>query len=106
MLIDGQTRINRCVEFYRRLLTGIKTADIRTAWEYAVEEAGLQGICFHSLRHTTASHLGMQGSSTLEIAAILGHKTLAMVKRYSHLSTSSTARVLSRMNEEILGTGS
>ena len=77
--------------------------EIRTAWENVIEKAGLQGLRFHDLRHTVASHLAMNGASTLEIAAILGHKTLAMVKRYSHLSVSATAFALNRMNEEILG---
>jgi hypothetical protein len=45
----------------------------------------------------------MGGFSTLEIAAVLGHKTLAMVKRYSHLSISATARALDRLNDEIFG---
>ena len=80
---------------------GKKPADIRSAWENAVKEANLKDICFHSLRHTAASHLGMSGASTLEIAEILGHKTLAMVKRYSHLSTAATARTLNRMNDVI-----
>lgn len=78
-------------------------AEIRTAWENAVEKANLKELRFHDLRHTAASHLAMNGASTLEIAAILGHKTLSMVKRYSHLSVSATALALNRMNEEILG---
>ena len=40
---------------------------------------------FHSLRHTHASWLALQGESLLTIAESLGHKTLAMVKRYAHL---------------------
>lgn len=79
-----------------------KSADIKGGWENAVDEADLKDVCFHTLRHTAASHLAMGGFSTLEIAAILGHKTLAMVKRYSHLSTSATARALDQLNYEIL----
>ena len=81
---------------------GEKPADIRAAWEMAVKEAGLE-ICFHTLRHTAASHLTMEGASAIEVGAVLGHKTLAMIKRYSHLSVSSTARIVCRMNEEVLG---
>jgi site-specific recombinase XerD len=81
---------------------GRKPADIRSAWEIAVKEAGLE-ICLHTLRHTAASHLTMEGASALEVGAVLGHKTLAMIKRYSHLSVSSTARVVCRMNEEVIG---
>lgn len=83
---------------------GTKPACIRKAWENAIEEAGLDSeVVFHSLRHTAASHLAQNGVSHLEIAAILGHKSLSMIKRYSHLSTASTAKSLDRLNEEILG---
>lgn len=82
---------------------GHSFADIRTAWDQAVERAKLKNVTFHTLRHTAASHLAMSGASTLEIAAILGHKTLAMVKRYSHLSISATSKALQRMNQEIFG---
>jgi integrase len=46
----------------------------------------LPDFVFHSLRHSVASHVAMAGGSPLDIAAVTGHKTLAMVKRYSHLS--------------------
>ena len=41
---------------------------------------------WHDLRHTAASYLAMSGVSLVEIAKVLGHRTLAMVARYSHLS--------------------
>ncbi|MBY0529253.1 MAG: site-specific integrase [Rhabdochlamydiaceae bacterium] len=81
---------------------GKRPGDIRGAWENAIKEAGL-AICFHTLRHTAASHLTMGGASMIEVGAILGHKTLAMIKRYSHLSVTAAAKVLSRMNDEVLG---
>ena len=52
---------------------------------------------FHDLRHTTASMLAAQGASLLEIADVLGHKTLAMVKRYSHLVIDHKAKVIEKM---------
>jgi len=85
---------------------GAQPADITCAWKEAVKKANLTNIRFHDLRHTAASHLAMNGASTLEIAAILGHKTLAMVKRYSHFSDSATAKVLQRMNNAIFGNAS
>jgi len=44
-----------------------------------------QTITFHSLRHTFASWLAMQGESLITIRDLLGHKTTAMTERYSHL---------------------
>lgn len=83
---------------------GSQPTDITCAWKEAILRANLPKLRFHDLRHTAASHLAMSGASTLEIAAILGHKTLAMVKRYSHLSTSATAQILQRLNTAIFGT--
>lgn len=54
--------------------------------ENAPEESGVKDFRFHDLRHSTASYLAMQGAGLLEIADMLGHKTLQMVKRYAHLS--------------------
>ncbi len=76
---------------------GKRPADIRTAWERAVKLANLKDVCLHTLRHTAGSHLAMRGSSTLEISKILGHKSLAALKIYTHLSTSSTAKALDHM---------
>jgi integrase len=44
-----------------------------------------QIVTFHSLRHTFASWLALQGETILTIKDLLGHKTLAMTTRYAHL---------------------
>lgn len=80
-----------------------KPMDIRAAWEKALEDAGVEDFVFHDLRHTAASYLAMQGATTSEIAAVLGHKTLAMVQRYAHLSEQHTVGVLERMNAAVFG---
>jgi integrase len=66
-------------------------------WYAALEAAGISDFHFHDLRHTTASMLAAQGASLLEIADVLGHKTLAMVKRYSHLVVDHKAKVIERL---------
>ena len=75
--------------------------DIRKAWENAREKAGIIDFRFHDLRHSAASYLAMNGASQLEIAEVLGHKTLQMVKRYSHLSEDHTRDVVEKMNDKI-----
>jgi integrase len=66
-------------------------------WYAALEAAGISDFHFHDLRHTTASMLAAQGASLLEIADVLGHKTLAMVKRYSHLVVDHKAKVIEKL---------
>jgi integrase len=58
---------------------------ISQAFERVCKAAGIAGLTFHDLRHEAASRLGERGFSGLEIAAITGHKTMQMVKRYTHL---------------------
>lgn len=72
-------------------------------WWEALERAKIVNFKFHDLRHTAASYLAMNGATLAEIAAVLGHKTLAMVKRYAHLSESHVAGVVERMNAKVFG---
>jgi integrase len=73
------------------------------AWQGALLRSGLAGTFrFHDLRHTAASHLAMSGASLIEIAEILGHKTLAMVRRYSHFTQAHTQGVVERMAQQFI----
>ncbi len=75
----------------------------RKAWETAITKAGITDFHFHDCRHSAASELAMNGASLHEIAAVLGHKTLAMVQRYAHLSEQHTTSVVERMNNAVFG---
>lgn len=75
--------------------------DIRYPFKNAVKRAGLKNFRFHDLRHSCASYLAMNGASMNEIAEILGHKSLNMVKRYAHLSTQHKASVINNMTTKI-----
>lgn len=77
--------------------------DIRTAWENVLEKAQIEDFRFHDLRHSAASYLAMNGATLAEIAEVLGHKTLQMVKRYAHLSDAHTSSVVEKMNKKIFG---
>lgn len=79
----------------------VRPIDLRKPWETALTRAGIENFHFHDLRHSAASYLAMNGASLAEIAETLGHKTLQMVKRYSHLSEAHTASVVGRMNAAI-----
>ena len=63
------------------------------AWYAALDEAKIKDFRFHDPRHTAASYLAMSGATVPEITAVLGHRTLQMVKRYAHLSDQHTAVV-------------
>ena len=61
--------------------------DVRTAFKVALRKAEIEDFRFHDLRHTAASQMYMSGLDIKLIKEIGGWKTLAMVDRYSHLTT-------------------
>jgi integrase len=60
----------------------------------ACRKAGIKDLRLHDLRHEAISRFVELGLSTLEVAAISGHKTITMLQRYSHPSPEKLARKL------------
>ncbi len=82
---------------------GGRSFEFRSAWNKALQDAEITDFRFHDLRHCCASYLAMNGATTTEIAAVLGHKTLTMVKRYSHLTEQHVHSVVTDTANKILG---
>ncbi len=80
-----------------------KPIDLRRPFNDALKLAEITDFHWHDLRHCTASYLAMNGASLAEIAEVLGHKTLQMVKRYAHLSDGHVSSVVESMNEKVFG---
>lgn len=60
----------------------------------AARQAGIEGLRFHDLRHEATSRLFEKGLNPMEAAAVTGHKTLQMLKRYTHLRPEELAKKL------------
>jgi len=73
------------------------------AWRLIKKDAGLEDFRFHDLRHTAASYLAMSGAGLREIGDILGHKSISMTMRYSHLTDDFKYTAISRMVTTIFG---
>ncbi len=58
---------------------------IDPAWQRALRKVGIKELRFHDLRHEAVSRLVEIGLSDQEVAAISGHKTMQMLRRYTHL---------------------
>ena len=57
----------------------------------ACQNAGISGLHFHDFRHEATSRLFEKGFDTMEVSTITGHKTLQMLKRYTHLRAEDLA---------------
>lgn len=63
----------------------------------ATKRAGVSDYTFHDLRHEAMSRLAERGDfNVLELAAVSGHKTLQMLKRYTHLQAEKLADKLAQ----------
>jgi integrase len=79
----------------------LRPVDLKKPWATALAATGIQNFRFHDLRHSAASYLAMNGATLAEIADVLGHKTLSMVKRYTHIGEAHSAKVVAAMNDKI-----
>jgi integrase len=69
---------------------------IRTAWETAVERAGLDDFHFHDCRHHFASWFMMRGGNLLALSKILGHAKVSMTEKYAHLAPDHLRNEITR----------
>lgn len=74
----------------------LQAESMSQAFERACEphRANVVGVRFHDLRHEATSRLFEKGLNVMEVAAITGHKTLEMLKRYTHLRAEDLAKKL------------
>jgi len=75
----------------------------------AVQRAGIvlepkykgQSLTLHTLRHTFASRLVKEGTDLYAVSKLLGHKSIKMTERYSHLAPSKLGKVVSILNSSL-----
>jgi integrase len=87
--------------------TGGKIGQISNTVVKAIKTLGMNdGITdprnkatFHSLRHTFASRLVANGTDLYTVKELMGHSTLAMTERYSHVSNESLELAVKRMEK-------
>ena len=67
---------------------------LSAAFKRAVKRSGLIDFHFHDLRHTAITAMAQKLPNLIELSAVTGHKSLAMLKRYYHPSIEDLARKL------------
>lgn len=76
--------------------------NVRKSFETALKKADIKDFVFHDLRHTFASYLVMRGVDLNTVRELLGHKSLEMTLRYSHLSQSHKMDAVQKLNSVFL----
>ena len=78
-----------------------KPITVKYRFRNKVKEAGIKDFRFHDLRHCAGSALTRANVPEMKIQSILGHKTVQMTKRYSHLRPSDVERELDFLAEAL-----
>lgn len=76
----------------------MRSIDFRGEMRRAAEKAGLRKIRMHDLRHTFASNFVIKGGNIISLQKILGHSTINMTLRYSHLAPDFMASEIELLN--------
>ncbi len=81
--------------------SGKPYGDIKKSFFTALKNSGIVGFRFHDLRHTFASQLVMSGVDLNTVRELLGHKSLEMTLRYSHLSPDHKKRAVDVLEQNL-----
>jgi len=68
-------------------------------------DAGLIDFLWHDLRHSFASRLVMGGMAIAAVAQYMGHQSIAMTMRYSHMSPNTHSQAVAIMSGYYSGNG-
>jgi len=86
-----------------------KIINVPNSFEKAVKRLGLNKdvtdprdkVVFHTLRHTFASWLVQAGTPLYTVKELLGHKSIAMTERYSHLAENTMRDAIKNLENEL-----
>lgn len=81
---------------------------IDSVWKHVRQRAGLEAdradsldhVVLHSTRHTAATKLIRGGANLIQAAAVTGHKTVGMLKKYTHLGADDVIALADRLLEK------
>ncbi|MBT8446499.1 MAG: site-specific integrase [Gammaproteobacteria bacterium] len=71
--------------------------EFRPQWHRTVVALGIKDLRFHDLRHEAVSRLVEAGLGDQEVAAISGHKSMQMLRRYTHLRAEDLVHRLDQL---------
>ena len=75
-----------------------RTFPLELRWWKLKRKTGIKDLRFHDLRHEALSRLVEAGLSDLEVATISGHKSIQMLKRYTHLRAKDLVHRLDELH--------
>ena len=80
---------------------GTRMANLNGSWQVVRNEAGLEDVRIHDLRHSFASRALALGESLPMIGKLLGHRQVQTTARYAHLARHSVKAAARRIEDSL-----
>ena len=106
VLADTKNGSPRIIPMHPKILTAARVpmprrSEIDYYWPLARDACGLSHVTLHDLRHSAASAMINAGEDLATVGAVLGHKSAASTKRYSHWATARLAAAVGRIGRKV-----
>lgn len=96
--MQGLTRRLDVKDVFYDVHSGKPFGDIKKSFKTALKHAKITDFHFHDLRHTFASQMIMAGVDITTVSRLLGHKSLKITLKYSHMSPEHNAAAVRKMD--------
>jgi integrase len=77
--------------------TGKPFVDLKSGFALACRKAGINGVTWHTLRHTFASRVLAGGADIVTVQQLLGHSTVTVTMRYTHTNLDSKRNAVAKL---------
>lgn len=82
------------------LFGGVRAASVSTAFTRACAELRIKDLHFHDLRHAATASFFRMGLDIPRVALLTGHKTWAMLRRYTDIKPADVHEAVARRERE------
>jgi integrase len=92
--------MKKCPYVFYNPETGDQFKDLWLGLKKACRKAGLEGITWHTFRHTFASRLTRKGVDLVTVKELLGHSEVSVTMRYAHTNHDTKARAVKLLGSD------
>lgn len=82
--------------------TGKPFVSIKKTFNKLLQQAGIEGVTAHTLRHTAASMMINAGRSLYDVQKVLRHSSSTVTEKYSHPSRETVMAASDTISEQLM----
>ena len=98
-VVLGWHGLRKCEYVFYNPETGAQWKDLWLGLKKACRKAGIDGVTWHTFRHTFASRLTRAGADLVTVKEFLGHSSISVTMRYAHTNREAKIRAVKLLNQ-------